>query len=1174
MEDREVIATLEHADTATFARLLLRPTVAEERIYRTYFGDERYERLHGLALSQNRLRGTLTPPANVVILPGIMGSMLDALPKNGGSHTVWVHIFRLLRGAMGELALASNGQSNADPNLTITASGYLKRFYGETELMLARNAAVRVFWYDWRKSLDLAAADLDFQLRKWFPNNEKVFLVAHSMGGLVSRTFCANYPEHWQQKIARLIMLGTPNFGAPAITQVLTGLEETNRMLAFADLIHTPAEMQAIMNSFPGIYQMLPSPILKPHLKPLYDASNYGRLPLSQLHLDAALRHHAKLDKVFDADRMSYIAGYNQITISDIPTPDDGLWLTNSTAYQATRNGDNRVPHDFGVPYKDGKPTIPVYFVEDSHGRLPVNDRVLDAVNDLIHTGATSALPQRISGVRGDEKGLTGADVIRETYPNPAEIEALVRSVRGSFEQEEKRGRRGEGEKNLSLPTPLSADERKLEDFLLSGFLGDHPTTVQDNAQSTRPEPRKITLEIGIVRANLQDVHHAEHGLALPHLRPDVKFPLDVIAVGHYLGVKPQTAELALDRAISSAVPGGTVIAREDLLVTQLSERGIIRGDLAQPFLLPDPRPKSDPNSPDRLLAFVGMGVIGRFGTPELIVTVRELCWTLGRLGKHHLATVVIGSGFNNIPLRDSLAGWLEGAKQALTSAASQNKGQNRNALTRITFVECNPARILEIDATLQTEIARVARETDPNILFEVRYKPLAPQDRVALETLKLTPEPRDLRERESEVKDDPTLQPARLTVSMDTRGYRFGAITGNASIPERDIAVDAKLIMDANLELAAEMDREQQKEKGLFLERLLIPDDFQSHLQSPAPVVLMLDATTARIHWEMMAQADISLEPNANANLRVSDFLGTSRGLTRQLRTAFAPPPEPPPPPTRTLRVLIVADPAEDAHLPGAEEEGFALEELFRKFNAQFMETTGNHIEIVRLSGPYQAKRTTVLRHLMLRTYDVLHFAGHCIYDAAEPIRSGWIFTGGERLTANELTRIDRIPRFVFSNACESGVTPERPDLRSEALAPSFAESFFARGVSNFVCTAWSVDDLASLEFAEVLYGSLLGLIEEGEKGRGGERENLDQNSSRLPDNKTSVSPSLSLPFSPSFMHAAMRDARRAVFKMANGARSWGAYQHYGNPYLRLFSPRALDEDETKPQSRNKPKK
>ena len=67
---------------------------------------------------------------------------------------------------------------------------------------------------------------------------------------------------------------------------------------------------------------------------------------------------------------------------------------------------------------------------------------------------------------------------------------------------------------------------------------------------------------------------------------------------------------------------------------------------------LDDPRTRDDKDSAglDRLIAIAGMGYAGRFGTPELTVLARELCWSLGRLGKRHLATVLIGSGMAICP--------------------------------------------------------------------------------------------------------------------------------------------------------------------------------------------------------------------------------------------------------------------------------------------------------------------------------------------------------------------------------------------------------------------------------------------------------------------------------------------------------------------------------------------
>jgi hypothetical protein len=61
---------------------------------------------------------------------------------------------------------------------------------------------------------------------------------------------------------------------------------------------------------------------------------------------------------------------------------------------------------------------------------------------------------------------------------------------------------------------------------------------------------------------------------------------------------------------------------------------------------------------------------------------------------------------------------------------------------------------------------------------------------------------------------------------------------------------------------LAGEQNPSMQRERGRFLEELLMPDDLRRHLYSRAPLVMMLDATTARIHWEMIAQPELSSAP------------------------------------------------------------------------------------------------------------------------------------------------------------------------------------------------------------------------------------------------------------------------------------------------------------------------
>src|SRR5690606_5568835 len=76
-----------------------------------------------------------------------------------------------------------------------------------------------------------------------------------------------------------------------------------------------------------------------------------------------------------------------------------------------------------------------------------------------------------------------------------------------------------------------------------------------------------------------------------------------------------------------------------------------------------------------RIVVLAGMGLPGRFGTPELSVMVRELAWSLARLGKKHLATVLIGTGSGNIAVADAVRAWLRGLGAALAGTDAANEG-------------------------------------------------------------------------------------------------------------------------------------------------------------------------------------------------------------------------------------------------------------------------------------------------------------------------------------------------------------------------------------------------------------------------------------------------------------------------------------------------------------------
>jgi hypothetical protein len=608
------------------------------------------------------------------------------------------------------------------------------------------------------------------------------------------------------------------------------------------------------------------------------------------------------------------------------------------------------------------------------------------------------------------------------------------------------------------------------------------------------------------------------------YFRRDQDSPVDAIAVGHYLGVLPVAAEEALDKAISQALD----LADNDWFITQFALRGTIRGELGQPFFLIDPRKMSD--GIERLIAIAGMGMPGSFGVPELKILARELAWALGRFGKRHLATVVIGSGNGNLPIAEAIPAWIDGIRQAITGLLEHQHGK----LQHLTFVENDPLRVRLIEDAIVAEQSRLKGTLD------LRYTRMNDGMRTMLLAESLKRE-----QQKVEAQFDNTHGqlgarnkepiPTRITVWQHESTYFFAALTEGASIPERPIEVDPELVNEVCDVLAREADMRKQFEHGQFLAHLLLPEDLRRIVFSSMPVVMMLDAKTAGIPWELMAQPDIdshtrnngSRQSKSNDRAYLDLYLSMGRGFTRQLRTTFSPAPEPPPPPKRVMNVLIVSNPGETSQLQEAEKEGEALKELFEKFNDEY-KTSGYKFDVLPLISPKKAKRWMVLEELTLRPYDILHFAGHGMYDPANPTSSGWIFSGDTKITANELSRIGRLPKFVFSNACESGKHPGEASGRKPTFsAPTFLEAFFSRGISNLICTAWRVRDDAAHHFALGLYSNLIGL------------RKTDQGYKRIRSQSVCM---------------AMKAARNELAATSEGELCWGAYQHYGNPYLRFF--------------------
>ena len=135
--------------------------------------------------------------------------------------TAQIHPVIVVPGMMGSWK-NSSGQWEIDP-LTGRYDNLLE------ELRLAGyedNLSLFTFPYDWRQQVDLSASQLSQQISgflsealssgKNYVNTSSVDLVAHSLGGLVSRAYIQG--EAYGGNIHRLVTLGTPHRGTPKLT--------------------------------------------------------------------------------------------------------------------------------------------------------------------------------------------------------------------------------------------------------------------------------------------------------------------------------------------------------------------------------------------------------------------------------------------------------------------------------------------------------------------------------------------------------------------------------------------------------------------------------------------------------------------------------------------------------------------------------------------------------------------------------------------------------------------------------------------------------------------------------------------------------------------------------------------------------------------------------------------
>ncbi|HEX3280507.1 MAG TPA: CHAT domain-containing protein [Pyrinomonadaceae bacterium] len=545
----------------------------------------------------------------------------------------------------------------------------------------------------------------------------------------------------------------------------------------------------------------------------------------------------------------------------------------------------------------------------------------------------------------------------------------------------------------------------------------------------------------------------------------DVKTPVAVI--GGYKGIAPAGALKSLDNALQQ-------------WITRAGDHGMIGGNLGELFFVPVLHKELAAGS----VLLAGMGEYGKFNYHDLCYLAMNICYAVSALKLNSFATVLIGSGEGNLEVEEAVKGLLSGFCDALHHVDPQER------VAKFYLVEYNKARYADIVRVLKDVIAE---EHIPNI--DVTMTEEVVRTRKGKRAT-VTPTP----SRASHLSQFVN----RITIERGEDGYSFSALTNSAVVPVREVEVQPFFTTGIATQLRKGESEESHETFGLLLLEYIFPEDFERMIDDGKSLTLVVDKDTAALPWEMACYG-----PKHRRT-----YFGTDLRLTRQFRTMLSGAPGIAPPLNKSLRVLVIADPAPDPdlRLSGALQEG---QEVVRILKEQQEQLRGQlDIEIVSCLGPEQCDPIKILALLLNETFDVVHYSGHARFDEDKPNRSGWVFSSKVTLSAREIFRARQVPRVVFANACFSAVTNRGQDSTVEQTnqkLAGLAEAFFARGVQNYIGTGWEVDDAAALEFAQVFYTEAM-------KGK--------------------------------LLGDALADARRKIF---NAGSTWGAYQHYGQSSARI---------------------
>ena len=719
--------------------------------------------------------------AAAFLLPGILGSNLGIAGKR-----IWLG-WRVVNG-FGRLQYSMNTADRVEPD------GPIGLYYDDLAAYLSSTHEVIPFAFDWRRPIEDEAKRLadavDAALTAREKSGQPVRVVAHSMGGIVTRTMELVRPKTWARMVSRdggrVLMLGTPNGGSWAPMQVLTGDDTFGNLIVSVGAPFQSQETRNIVGGFPGLMQLQAGlldrglsaraewqKLAEADLERLKRDSWWHNLGLqldahrwgipTQATLDAAVALRKKLDAQLEraaqvfSDRVVMVTGRAPFTPDGFDaTGDEGFVYLN-----APEDGDGRVTLRSAM-----LPGVPAWRVDSSHGDLPRRLDAFAAYADLLLTGTTNRLPR----------------VPQTSVSRGAAASAVVRS---------------RPSRDRVAPRPPQRQEEVMMTF------GAEPTTAA---------PSQTALRISVV-----------HG--------DLTFIGEPLLLGHYKSTRLTGAERVMDGLVAGKMSDS--LARGLYPVAPGSHQIFFntRQRPDNPWQLP--RPKA--------VIVAGLGEEGTLRAVDLVSTVRQavIAWSHrlmeeGRAPElFSLATTLIGSGGVRMSVGESARLIAQGVREANERLATDG-AKPWPQVDHVQMIELYLDRATEVWRSLQvledsapgsylvTDTIRQGSAGLPRVL-DAGYRG-ADYDFI------------------SAVSDGTESPDGRVIYTIDTKRARSEV---------RAQTTQAPLIRQLVTSASNAASRDPQIGHTLF--KLLVPVEIEPFLGGSTETVIELDSGTAGIPWELL---------------------------------------------------------------------------------------------------------------------------------------------------------------------------------------------------------------------------------------------------------------------------------------------------------------------------------